>query len=67
MTTSVNTSEYRAAHGKEPRGKGRWMFDLGRENGEWHEFAMNANYGTALAAAKAEAKRLGCYKIVVCS
>jgi len=60
----VDRTDYQAAHGKLPRGFGLWQFALGR-NGSWTTFSQTGNFGEALAAAKHEARALGCTIIAV--
>jgi hypothetical protein len=50
---AVSTSKYKGAHGKEPRGHGKWAFSVGGEQ----IFTPNAmNYTDAVKWVKKEAK-----------
>jgi hypothetical protein len=50
---AVSTSKYKGAHGKEPRGHGKWAFSVGGEQ----IFTPNAmNYAEAVKWVKKEAK-----------
>lgn len=61
MSVFVDSTEYRLAHGKEPRGMGGWMFFFDREQDVMKAWSAPANssYGEAKKAAVAEAKRRG--------
>ena len=56
MNTSmieVNTRNYLASHGKEPKGYGHWWFEI--LNWQYH---YQDHYGKAINAARKEMKRL---------
>ncbi len=57
MAVEVNARPYRRNHWNEPKGRGMWLFDLGRR--EKVRFAFTGTYTEARKAAVAEAKRLG--------
>ena len=47
MRATINKNEYLFSHGKEPRGKGQWWFDIKYSNGQAfremrHGFFTNA-------------------------
>ena len=71
----VRTDAYWRSHGRGPRGRGGWLFQLEDAAGRlldaqhpiWNElYAAKGTYGEALKAAKAEARRLGAATIIVC-
>lgn len=62
--TRVETSDYVNAHGKEPKGRGHWMFEIGSE--EW-EAKGTQNYGQAVLNAKQYARQHGVTVISVMS
>jgi len=49
----INTRPYLASHGREPRGFGRWMFEILN----W-QYSYQDHYGQAINAARKEMKRL---------
>jgi hypothetical protein len=57
---TVNTSQYRAAHGRNPRPSqyGLWFFQIERR-GAYTIFQTTATYKDAIRKAKAEAKTIG--------
>jgi hypothetical protein len=57
---TVNTSQFRAAHGHNPRPSqyGLWMFQIERR-GAYTLFQTTATYKDAIREAKAEAKMIG--------
>jgi hypothetical protein len=57
---TVNTSQYREAHGRNPRPSqhGLWMFQIERR-GAYTLFQTTAAYRDAIREAKAEAKMIG--------
>lgn len=65
---NVSTTNYTAAHGKAPRGSGRWSFDIGR-GGAWT--TVEAPGKMTLAEAKKwairEARALGADRVQVAS
>lgn len=65
----VNTERYRAAHGREPRGRGCWYFEF-CVNGAYTEpvhVGGCANYGQAKAEAVRRARAAGATEVRVCS
>ena len=61
----VDTSEYVATHGKQPRGQGRWVFMIGR-NGAWTEQDYSLKtYTEAKKDAIQLAKSLGADMIIL--
>jgi len=59
----VITSEYEFAHGKKPRGYGRWAFLMGCNKMDVHFFT--GTYSDCLKQAKVKAKSLGLLSIAV--
>ena len=55
-TVRVETTEFQFAHGRMPRGRGRWMFAFGRGEAT---FAAEGTFAEARAAAVREARRVG--------
>jgi len=55
MRVRINTMRYLASHGKEPRGRGLWLFT--RRDGSVVA-AINAAYGEAVTALKYEYREL---------
>jgi hypothetical protein len=75
QAVEVRTDAYWRSHGRGPRGRGGWLFQMEDADGRqidaqhpiWDElFAAKGTYGEALKAAKAEARRLGARSIIVC-
>jgi hypothetical protein len=67
-SVSLNTREYVNAHGKEPRGRGTWIFELrGSLRRNDSEFASNPmqKYSEAIADARRLAVSRGATEIVV--
>lgn len=71
----VSTTQYEAAHGKSPRGKGGWAFEF-KMNGHWTDpvFVRGGEFGQSLltySEAKREAvrraKSAGASEVRVCS
>lgn len=61
---NVNTNKFEAAHGKKPRGRGCWMFELsGHLRGGTEEFMTGGTYAEAKQKAMQEA-RDGNYTLV---
>jgi len=60
MRVYVNTDKYRWSHGKKPRGKGQWWFEIGSD-----DFGLNATYGEAVKAARKKAELEGVNEIYV--
>ena len=56
----VKTDKYIFSTGKNPRGYGRWAFEI---NGE--EVFITGNYANAKKQAQTEAKKQGAFEIVV--
>lgn len=60
----ILTNEYLMAHGRDPKGRGKWVFIFDRHHDRpWMAMAENGStdltYGLALRIAKREAKRRG--------
>ena len=60
---NVSTSDYRFAHGKEPRGFGGWYFDFGNLT----ESSPKVTYSDAKKWAVNRACELGVTRVKVCS
>lgn len=56
IPVEINTTEYQAAHGHKPRGRGAWAFDI-QGNGELF-WVNNATYGEAKKQAIQRARNL---------
>ncbi len=56
----VNTEKYEASWGKKPRGFGYWIFRIGRR-----QEAFTGKYGEVVKNAKAAARILGEFEVVV--
>ena len=56
----VNTEKYEATWAKKPRGYGYWMIQVGKR-----QECFTGNYGEAIKNAKAAARILGEYEVVV--
>lgn len=70
----IDTDAFWRSHGRGPRGRGGWLFQMEDEDGRqidaghpvWGEiYAANGSYAEALKAAKAAARRLGACSITV--
>lgn len=58
-----DTSEYRFSHGREPRGFGVWIFQIGNSvDSTW----LRGHYRQAKAAAKRLAHEIGATFVKVC-
>ncbi len=57
MAVEVNTRQYRIGHWHEPKGRGQWLFSVGRR--EEARFGFLGTYTEARQAAVKEARRLG--------
>ena len=59
-TISVNASLFRASRGEEPQGHGWWLFDF-YATGQCLDrgWRFSGEYGQAVAAARAHARRIG--------
>ena len=64
-----NTREYEMSHGHTPRGRGSWAFIyFSNKKVSSPEFVPGSvTYGEAKKAARARAKEVGAYMVVVCS
>lgn len=62
----VMTIDYVWSHGKEPRGRGGWIFSTCR-NGRGEMFFANGTYGEAKREAVQKAAAAGYYRIYTCS
>lgn len=62
MSVEVDTTEYEFSHGKKPRGRGGWGFEV---NGAvvW---APCSTYGDAVKWARAQASAVGARVVKVC-
>lgn len=62
---NIDTSEYQFIHGKQPGGKGFWIFTLegGPESGT--TVSHYGSYGEALKRAKKKAISIGAHTVVV--
>ena len=58
----VEKAEYRFSHGKEPRGRGHWMFEMGGVSGP---YSFNGSFADARKAAQREAVNRGQYSVKV--
>lgn len=75
----VSTAAYRRSHGAEPRGRGGWMFVMGKEDYDYLDevdaqgrkvvwsVPHGMSFGEAKKAAVAEARRRGISLVGVCS
>ena len=59
---NYGTEQDSEVHGKQPRGKGRWMFMMGCD-GAWTEQAFNGSYAQAKKQALAMARHMNCDSI----
>ena len=67
MKDRINTSKYVAAHGKLPRGRGCWLFEV-ELNGQtliWST-GQSSHYGAASAWIRQQASKYGVTKITLC-
>ena len=60
----VNTTEFEASHGRKPRGRGLWFFELVTATGR-KSCAANGIYSEALKHARRQAGYVGATEIVV--
>lgn len=68
MTVYFDTRQYFWAHGRQPRGRGSWAFQMGPEDKSepyWVQGSMT--YGEAKRVAAVEAKKRGVRNVEVCS
>ena len=63
---TINTSNYRWAHGREPRGRGRWMFEMTTSAGQ-EMFCHTGTYTEARTAAFREARWMDATNVRVMS
>jgi hypothetical protein len=69
MKATINTNQYKAAHGKAPRGFGMWYFEATGSDGLTYELmaCRPMNWSEAKKLAIAEAKEIGATKMTVLS
>ena len=57
MTINFSDTEYRFSHGKAPKGRGWWLFQIGPDNDMSKWFGAGWTLAEAKKAAKEEAKK----------
>jgi hypothetical protein len=64
----IETANYENSHGRKPRGRGVWMFEMIEftYNAKPTLFQASGTYSEALRLAKKEARNLGTSTITVC-
>jgi len=56
MTIQFDTADYRRSHGKQPKGRGRWAFDI---QGDWHFTPRAMTFTEAKQWAAEQARAVG--------
>lgn len=68
MTLKVETSRYEFAHGRKPKGRGLWMFEVRIPGRDWLVLPVTAMaYSKAASFAVSKARSIGAAQVRVCS
>ena len=65
MTIKVDLTEYKATHGKNPRGRGIWIAAVCAEGRGWTELNYTGPWSEARARFVSEARDIGGAEVIV--